>query len=186
MVGLLVLFGCLVFIALLGLGTCSINSDLAERKLEQRLLRDIPEMDSVQVMDIAEWWDPALSAMVGDAHGCKLVFYVVTDDDFARPAYLHATNVGNWQLWCGGSPFADLLDRPESPARGLGINNLRDAVRACARLEDLVSRWPHSYQEVRGTDACYSVPEEPWFFGMMRDGGLPALGAPKHRAKRER
>jgi hypothetical protein len=44
-------------------------------------------------------------------------------------------------------------------------------VRASAQLEAVVSRWPHSYQEVRGTDACYSVPEEPWFFGMLRDSG---------------
>ena len=80
---------------LLGLGTCGINSDLAERKLERRLLREIPEVASALIMDTSEWWDPSLSAMVGDAHGCKLVFYVVTDEDFVQPTYLHATNVGN-------------------------------------------------------------------------------------------
>jgi hypothetical protein len=109
-------------VGLLGFGACAINSDLAERRLEQRLLREIPEV----------------------------------------------------------------ADGPGSDVGNIGVSNLRDAVRASAQLEAVVSRWPHSYQEVRGTDACYSVPEEPWFFGMMRDGGLPVLGATKHRANQER
>jgi hypothetical protein len=86
-----------------------------------------------------------------------------------RSEHLHVTNVSNWKLWCGGSPSADLRDRPGSVAHGLGITNLRDAARACASLEALVSRWPHSYEEVRGTDACCSLSEEPWFFEMVRD-----------------
>ena len=167
----LFILGWFVFVAVLRISACGISSDLAERGLEQRILREIPEVASVQVMDISEWWDPALSAMVGDAHGCKIVFDWVRDVDFVRSEHLHVTNVGNWKLWCGGSPSADLLDGPDSPARGLGITNLRDAVRACAQLEALVSRWPHSHEQRRDRSDCYSLPQEPWFFGMLRDRG---------------
>ena len=74
-----------------------------------------------------------------------------------RSEHLHVTNVSNWKLWCGGSPSADLLDRPGSVAHGLGITNLRDAVRACAvemfAAEAAAAPPPHAAVPVRGSDA---------------------------------
>jgi hypothetical protein len=139
--------------------------DFEESRVEQRL-REIPEVATVHVEDIGEW-STYLLAIVGDAKGCEIAFYGVRDESFDKADPLMVTHIGQWKLACFAPPSAidyaaNLADGPNSIAKGMGISNIREAVRACGQLEHLVSALPHTSQEVEGKPgACFSTPENP-------------------------